>query len=260
MELRPPAPGMVRADEPIRPEHLATLDYMSTLQFRRVKDLFERYPEFGGVYFRPRRDGVAIIDLHPDSPKPRVAAGEDDVIRRGTTVDALLATMPARLARLRQRRALQARLSREFQFETQLIKAAQADGLRLPGFLPRLRFIYSQWRIDALAGGQPKFVSMIAFDVQSRSFALIQLRGQPDPAALQQVEQYLAYFQEHDTSLSAFFARMAKVMGSLYDSLELATLNVKTIAGFRAALVAWPDDQGRAVVAGEDRLPSLAQR
>ncbi len=249
----------MRSGGPVTPDHYATLDYMASLQFRRVKDLFTQTPGIGDVYFRPRRDGVVVVDLHPDSVKPHIGLGDEYLIRRGSTVSDLLSTMPARANFLRQQRAQKDKPSPEFQFETSLMRGAQAQALRLPGFPSGLCFVTSQWRIDGL-GGRPKFVDLVALDLRSRSFVLIELKGNPDPAALQQAEPYLEYFKQNSAELSPFFAQMAKVMGILYNRLELATLDPKTAAGFNAVLAAWPDAGKQIVVVGSERLLNLPPR
>ncbi len=244
---------------PVTPDHYATLEYMASLQFRRIRDLFTQTPGIGAVYFRPRRDGVVVVDLHPDAVKPHIGLGDEYMIRRGTTVSDLLSTMPARANFLRQQRAQKDKPSPEFQFETSLIRGAQAQALQLPGFPSGLCFVTSQWRIDGL-GGRPKFVDMVALDLPSRSFVLIELKGNPDPAALQQAEPYLAYFNQNSADLGPFFAQMAKVMGILYNRLELATLDPKTVTGFSAVLAAWPGVAKQTVVVGSERLHSLPLR
>jgi hypothetical protein len=53
---------------------------------------------------------------------------------------------------------------------------------------------------------------------------------------------------------------VARLMGSLYNRLELAGLDATTVGGWEAALAAWPDAQGQAVVTGADSLLGLPQR
>jgi hypothetical protein len=90
-----------------------------------------------------------MVDLHPDSPKPRIPVEPGSLIRRGTTAERLTPTIGERVAHLHKARAEQAKPSGEHRFEARLIRHAQVGGLRLPKpFPPALRFLYSQWRVD----------------------------------------------------------------------------------------------------------------
>lgn len=128
---------------------------MMTPAFADIVRLFEGYDEIGGAYFRPRETGVRAVDLHPTSLKPRIGIGDErgSLIRRGSTADELAPTMEGRIAYLQSVRARQRRPSLENQLEARLICAAQRNGLVLPEFPSALRFIHSQWRIDAPDSG-----------------------------------------------------------------------------------------------------------
>jgi len=236
----------------VRPGHYATLDYMASQRFREVKALFENLPEIGGVYLRPTDKGVTVVDLDPTSPKPRIGVGADPYLACGTTAAQLALTMPQRIAYLREVRARQAGPSCENQFEARLIRDAQANHLRLPGFPERLRFIHSQWRIDPAAGGTAQLTDLIAVDLPSRRLVIIELKATEDYSAVQQVQQYLGYFQRNGGELRPFFARVAQVMGALYDCPELAAL--EGVEDPMVTLVAWPDAAGRVVVCGAGQL------
>jgi len=240
------------ASRPVRSGHYDTLEYMASPDFRAVKALFESYPEIGGVYFRPTDKGVTVVDLHPDSPKPRIGVGEDPCIKCGTSAEELTPTMEARIAYLQGVRARQRRPSLENQFEARLIREAQADHLRLPGFPARLRFIHSQWRMDRAHGGTAQLTDLIAVDLASKSLVLIELKVKADSSALKQVESYLDYFRRNGEALRPFFVRVAQVMGSLYDCPELAALDA--VAESPVALVAWPGPSEVPDVQGLGRL------
>jgi len=238
--------------EMVRPGHYATLDYMASAEFREAKALFESYPEIGGVYFRPTDKGVTVVDLDATSPKPRIGVGDDPYIARGTTAAQLAPTMPGRIAYLREVRVRQRRPSLENQFEAMLIREAQRNHLRLPGFPERLRFIHSQWRIDTPQGGSHQFTDLIAVDLATRRLVLIELKVAADPSAMQQVQSYLAYFRAHAHELNPFFVRVGQVVGSLYGCAELVAL--KDVADPVAALAAWPGASGIPVVIGAEQL------
>lgn len=239
----------------VREGHFRTLEYMASQEFSRIKALLEQVPEFGGVYFRPTDGGVTLVDLHSDSPKPRIGIGEDPLLRVGTTAGQIEPTIPRRIDYLQRVRARQKRPSRENQFEAYLIRNAQASHLIMPGFPDRLRFIHSQWRNDASVGGSQRFPDLIAVDLQTESLVLIELKADADESALPQVRSYLAYFQEHAAELNPFFLRLAQVMGRLYGCPELTTLRqVQTVS---IGLVAWPNGQGAIVVRGLDEFDWL---
>lgn len=243
------------ASHPVRPGHYRTLEYMATAKFREVKALFESYPEIGGVYFRPTDRGVTVLDLHPDSPKPRIGVGDDPYIECGTSAEELAPTMEARIAHLQKVRARQRTPSRENQFEARLIREAQGDHLRLPGFPDCLRFIHSQWRMDPAHGGTAQLTDLIAVDLASGSLVLIELKAKPDPSAIQQVESYLDYFRRNGEALSRFFARVAQVMGALYDCPELTSLD--SLEDPAVTLVGWPGASGLPEVQGLEQLEPL---
>jgi hypothetical protein len=230
----------------VRPGHYRSLDYMSSSTFRGVKELFERVPEFGGVYFRPIDNRVTVVDLHPDSPKPRVGVGSDPYIRIGATADSLAASIPDRIAHLRAVRGRQRAPSRENQFEACLIRAAQADHLRLPGFAEGLRFVHSQWRSDPPEGRSAKLPDLIAVDLATQGLALIELKARASYMASDQVTQYQSYFGTYGDELRPFFARLAQVMGGLYDCPEMAAID--SLGDALSAFVAWP---------GSDRVPEV---
>lgn len=226
----------------VRSGHYATLDYMASPAFREVKKLFESFSEIGGVYFRPTDKGVTVVDLDATSPKPRIGVGEDPYIACGTTAAQIAPTMPQRIAYLTEVRARQAGPSRENQFEARLIRAAQASHLRLPGFPEQLRFIHSQWRMDRAAGGTAQLTDLIAVDLPTSRLVLIELKAGEDYSAVQQVQQYLGYFQSNGSELRPFFARVAQVMGALYDCPELSALDV--LGDPVEALASWPGSSG----------------
>ena len=237
----------------VRSGHYRTLAYMASQEFRGVKELFEGVPEFGGVYFRPTDKGVTVVDLHPESLKPRVGVGDNPYVVCGTMAADLLPSISERVAYLERVRARQTCPSRENQFEAFLIRYAQSNHLCLPGFPDRLRFIHSQWRMDPDTFGRQRFTDLLAVDLCSRGLVVIELKADSDSSAFSQVSGYLDYFRLHADELEPFFTRVAQVMGTLYDCPELCALG--NVAGELAALVAWPSGSGRTQVHGLEGLP-----
>jgi hypothetical protein len=179
-ETRPSAGGLSR---PVRSGHERSLDYMQSNAFREVKDLLDARPEIGGVYFRPLEQGVCMVDLHPESPKPRIGIGTDPLLRRGTTAAQLGLSLPGRIAYLQGKRAEQQTPSRENQLEAQLIRDAQANNLRLPAPFPSsLRFVHSQWRVDnPWPGASQRFTDLIAVDLTTAGLVIIELKAPAGP-------------------------------------------------------------------------------
>jgi len=237
-----------RAAPIVRRGHYLTLDYMASEEFAEVKALLEAEPEIGGVYFRPVDSGVTMVDLHPDSPRPRIGIGEDPIIKVGTTADELAPSIPARIAYLKEVRASQARPSEENQLEARLIREAQSGQLRIPGFPEQLRLVHSQWRLQ-LDGGH-KFTDLIAVDIDERELVIIELKRQPDPSALDQVAEYVSYFEANAAELLPFFMRLAIIMGARYDCQPLAKLSELSVAS--SGIAAWPGASGELEVKGLD--------
>lgn len=239
------------SSRPVRDGHYRSIEYMATPEFLRVKGLFESIPEIGGVYFRPIDKGIAVVDLHPESPKPRIGVGSDPYIRCGATAAALASTMDERVAHLRDARDRQARPSRENQFEAFMIREAQSNHLRLPGCSDKLRFIYGQWRMDPDSDGSPQFTDLIAVDIVERQLVILELKPQPDNSALHQVQGYVQYFNRYWDDLAPFFTRVAQVMGELYGCPELVSLDC--LNQEVVPLVAWPGANGKPVLNGGDQ-------
>ncbi|MHB0879178.1 MAG: PGN_0703 family putative restriction endonuclease, partial [Anaerolineae bacterium] len=247
------APSRLSATRAPRPQHDTVLEYMAGRQFRAVKDLFESYPEIGGVYFRPTETGVMVLDLHPNSPKPRMGVGSDSYLAPGTTADAARLGMPARIAGLERARAQQTRRHDELRFEARLIREAQANGLRLTGFPERLRFLYDQVRVGA--SGE-NLVDILAVDLPTATLVAIELKREGDQDAAVPTSAYLERINQHRDRYLPFFTRLAQVMGQLYGSPEMAGL--KAISGISASLQAWQNDEGQTHVAGLGRLAGAA--
>ncbi len=248
-----PAPTITRtstsaqhASRPVRPGHYAAVKYLGSEKFARVKELFEAEPEIGGVYFRPGDGKLTVVDLHPDSLKPRVGVGTSPYLFTGTTALSVAPTMPGRVAHLRAVRARQKAPSLENQLEARLIRSAQANGLRLPGFPDHLRFIHSQWRIDRPDGSGQQFTDLMAVDLIRRELVLIELKRERDLGAHTQVRQYVEWFRQHGTELSAFFLALARVMGKLYGCPELASLDA--LGTHPLGIAAWPKGDSLEVV------------
>lgn len=223
-------------DELIKPGHKASLGYMATQQFQEVLDVLNEPPEIGGVYCRPIDRGVTVLDLCSESPKPRIGVGEDPVIRVGTDADTIRASLPARIAYLVKKRGEQPGHHPENRFEARMIREAQADQLRLPGFPPHVRFIHSQWRMPDLG-----FTDLTAVDLQTGSLVLIELKPNRDDGALSQVRKYVEHFRTCKEQLHPFFVELAGVMGRLYQCEELARVELTAPA---TGAVAWPGVSG----------------
>jgi hypothetical protein len=208
--------------------HSASAAYMLTPEFAEVRELFEAVPEFGGVYFRPLEPGVRAVDLHPDSPKPRIPIEPGSLIRRGTTAEQLAPTIPERVEHLRKARDEQAKPSREHRFEARLIRHAQAGGLRLPKpFPPALRFLYSQWRVEAPGGKKRQdFADLVAVDIERERLVLIDLRVGPSQSAAAQVNGYASRFREQARTLVPLFGEIAAMMGELYGCYDVLLLEL----------------------------------
>lgn len=240
----------VPAGAVVRPGHYRSLAYMSSDDFLEVKDLFESYPQIGGVYFRCTDKGITVVDLDPTSLKPRIGVGSD--IAPGTTARSLRWGIADRLQQLDKARSDQRSPSRENQFEARLIREAQGDELCLPGFPDRLRFVYSQWRANPTPAGGQRFTDLIAVDLVARRLVIIELKAAPDPSAFGQVNRYVDYFNRHSDELFPFFAGVARAMGSLYSCPELCSID--ELSGTVTGLVCWPDASGSVQVHGLEHL------
>jgi len=217
----------VRADG-ARDSHHESVAYMLTPEFAEVRELFEAVPEIGGVYFRPLETGVRVVDLHPDSPKPRIPIEPGSLIRRGTTAEQLAPTIGERVEHLRKVRTEQAKPSREHRFEARLIRHAQAGGLRLPKPFPTaLRFLYSQWRVDR-AGGRKRqdFADLVAVDIERERLVAIKLKVGQSQSAAAQVNGYANHFREQARTLMPLFGEIAAMMGELYGCYDTLLLNL----------------------------------
>jgi hypothetical protein len=217
----------VRADG-ARDSHYQSVAYMLTPEFAEVRKLFEAVPEIGGVYFRPLETGVRAVDLHPDSPKPRIPIEPGSLIRRGTTAEQLAPTIPERVEHLRKARAEQAKPSREHRFEARLIRHAQTGGLRLPKpFPPALRFLYSQWRVEAPGGKKRQdFADLVAVDIERQRLVVLKLKVGPSQSAAAQVSGYASHFREHAATLVPLFGEIATMMGELYGCYDVLLLSL----------------------------------
>lgn len=217
----------MRADDG-RDSHLESVAYMLTPEFAEVRELFEALPEIGGAYFRPLEPGVRVVDLHPESPKPRIPVEPGSLIKRGTTAAQLAATMPERVDYLRKTRDEQAKPSREHRFEARLIRHAQATALRLPRpFPPALRFLYSQWRVDRPGGKKRQdFADLVAVDIERERLVVVELKVGPSQSAAAQVSAYAHHFREHSQTLVPLFAEIATMMGELYGCYDVLRLNL----------------------------------
>jgi hypothetical protein len=201
---------------------------MLTPEFAEVRELFEAEPEIGGAYFRPLEPGVRVVDLHPESPKPRIPVEPGSLIKRGTTAEQLAPTMPERVEHLRKARKGQAKPSREHRFEARLIRHAQANALRLPKPFPSaLRLLYSQWRLDRADGRKRQdFADLVAVDIERERLVVVELRGTPSQSAAAQVSAYASHFREHAGTLLPLFGGIATMMGELYGCYDVLRLGL----------------------------------
>jgi hypothetical protein len=224
----------------VRPGHFATVEFMTTPQFGEIVRLFESYEEIGGAYFRPLDNGVRAVDLHPSSLKPRIGIGDGamSLLRLGTTTNALAPTMQARVEYLRSVRARQTGPSQENQLEARLIRSAQSNALVLPGFPASMRFIHSQWRIDAPDSGPQEFSDLLTVDLSTRRLVVVELKREPDASAAGQALRYARYFEARAGEMLPFFERVARMMGSLYGCDELAQVRLSGVEP--DAFVVWP--------------------
>ncbi|MBM4394863.1 MAG: hypothetical protein FJ087_04155 [Deltaproteobacteria bacterium] len=238
--------------QPVRPEHFAALDYMETAQFAEVRAVFERHPDVGGAYFRPAYNSITVVDLHPSSPRPLVGVGE--AVRLGTHAFAIEQEMPERVAGLKQFRAAQKEEKVEARLEARLVRGALAGRLALPGFPERLRFLHSQWRMEPEPGKSARVADLVAVDLARGRLVVIELKAAADTGALAQAAEYVAYFRANAPALCPFFARLARIMGRLYDCPEVAA--VSGIGAPATALAAWParGDPAGVVIEGLDAL------
>jgi hypothetical protein len=233
------APGVRQEISAVRAGHFASLAYMASDEFSAIKTILDAVPQLGGVYFRPTDRGVIMVDLHADSLKPRVGIGSDALLRSGTSAEAVRNSLPTRLAHLLAVRARQQLPSRENQLEARLIREAQANHLRLPGFPDAVRFVHSQWRLHAPGQRTQSYTDLIAVDIASRRLVIIELKAFPSTLAAAQVRAYASYFELHAQELLPFFGQLARVMGKLYDCPELLEVDV---AGDVEAMTAWMVD------------------
>jgi hypothetical protein len=250
-----PLPGIPQPGSrfgPVRRAHWASLAYMGSPEFASIKSLLEAEPELGGVYFRPTQSGVVAVDLHAQSLKPKIGIGANPSIPRGTTALRFTAMLPDAIAHVLAVRARQSSPSRENQLEARLIREAQANGLRLPGFPAHLRFIHSQWRVELPPGavGQ-RFTDLLAVDTLTRQLVIIELKAAPSNTAAAQVAGYVSYFEHHAEQLLPFFSALAVVMGRLYGCEDDLAGPIQ--AGIQA-MTAWPLDDALVV----QRLPLAA--
>lgn len=226
----------IPCDELIQPGHRKSLGYMATRQFQEVLEVFNECPEIGGVYCRPIALGVTVVDLSSESPKPCIGVGEDPIIRVGADADSIRASLKARIDYLTGIRDQQTSNHPENRFQARMIREAQADQLRLPGFPPHVRFIHSQWRMPDLG-----VTDLTAVDLQTGSLVLIELKPNRDDGALSQVRKYVEHFRTCKEQLHPFFVELAGVMGRLYRCEELARVELTAPA---TGAVAWPGVSG----------------
>jgi hypothetical protein len=218
----------VRGDDG-RGSHQESVAYMLTPEFAEIRELFEAVPEIGGAYFRPLEPGVRVVDLHPESPKPRIPVEPGSLIKRGTTAEQLVPTMPERVEHLRKAREEQAKPSREHRFEARLIRHAQTTALRLPKpFSPALRFLYSQWRVERPNGKKRQdFADLVAVDIERERLVVVELKvGGPSQSAAAQVSAYAHHFREHQGTLLPLFGEIATMMGELYGCYDVLRLEL----------------------------------
>jgi hypothetical protein len=211
-----------------RGSHLESVAYMLTPEFAEVRELFEAEPEIGGAYFRPLEPGVRVVDLHPDSLKPRIPVEPGSLIKRGTTAEQLAPTMPERVEHLRKARKEQAKPSREHRFEARLIRHAQANALRLPKPFPSaLRFLYSQWRLDRADGRRRQdFADLVTVDIERERLVLVELRAAPSQSAIAHVSAFADHVREHAGTLLPLFGGIATMMGELYGCYDVLRLEL----------------------------------
>jgi len=206
----------------------ATLAYMLTPEFAEVRELFEAVPEIGGAYFRPLESGIRVVDLHPDSPKPLTAVEPGSLVERGATAHELAPTIPERVGQLLRVRAEQAKPARDRRFEARLVRHALAHGLRLPRpFPPELRFLYSGWRADRLAGKRRQDpADLVAVDLVTGRLVLVALRVGTSSSAVGQVRAHADSLSERLAGLAPLFERIAAMMSELYGCYDLVELVV----------------------------------
>jgi hypothetical protein len=223
----------------VRKGHYETLEYMESKDFQDIKELYESFEEIGGVYFRPVFKSVSAVDLHPDSPKPRIGIGEDNYIDIGMTVDEIRDSMKKRIDYLKEKRTEITTDNLENIIEAGIIREAQNNKLIMPGFPEYFRFIHSQWRIDNPENQKQSFTDIIAVDLRTYKLVIIELKANPENSAFKQVAEYVNYFVENKEEFIPFFFKLCKVMGKLYNCAELQSINSLDIANI--GLVAWPD-------------------
>lgn len=247
----------VSSAKAVRPGHYQTLKYMSTQAFQEIRQRMDEVPEFGGVYFRPLDDGVRMLDLHPNSPKPKIGIGDnkDSLLTVGTTWAKLENSIPSRIAYLKGVRARQTSPLKETQLEAMIIRQAQSNHLIMKEFPDRLRFIHSQWRIDQPGVNSQQFTDLLAVDLVSHSLVIIELKKTKDFGALNQAKSYLNYFREKAAELNPFFTELAKTMGKLYDCPELMLIDEVITA--ESVLAAWPAGIGGLSIEGLIELEKL---
>jgi hypothetical protein len=199
--------------------------------------------EFGKVYFRPTDTGITLVDLHPDSPKPRIGIGptNNQKLQIGAKWEQLKSTIPWRIHYLEDVRARQKSTADENILEARIIRHSQLNKLSMPANFPEnLRLIHSQWH---LVTGQ--VTDLIAVNINTNELTLIELKTQASfaPEAKSQLESYMALFRNRSKELIPFFKEVAQVMGTLYDCKELANLK-KAFLG-QIGVIAWPNFEGK---------------
>lgn len=221
----------------VRKGHYETLDYMNSKDFMGIKNLYESYEEIGGVYFRPIHKNVSAVDLHPDSPKPRIGIGQNNYIEIGMTSEFLKSEMKKKIDYLKAKRAEISEVNFENKLEARIIREAQKNQLIMPGFPEYFRFVHSQWRIDNPENKTHSFTDITAVDLKTKTLVIIELKAKPDRTAFKQVSDYTTYFKENKEELIPFFNKLSKIMGKLYNCSELQTIELIDMADI--GLVAW---------------------
>ncbi len=227
----------------VRKEHYNTLDFMKTERFCRIKEIFESYNEIGGVYFRPVANKVTVVDLHINSPKPRIGVGEDPYVYLSAIPQEIERSMHERIRYLISKRKEIKAINAENKLESNVIREAQNNHLVMPGFPDYLKFIHSQWRIDKPDSSTHSFTDIIAVDIRFSKLVIIELKAKAEKSAYQQVKEYVTYFFNNKRHLLPFFLELSGVMGKLYSCDELMNLDWLELS--ELGLVAWPDHSGK---------------
>ena len=220
----------------MRPGHWRSVRAMQEDGFRAIVELFDSHPDTGGAYLRVVEQGFQPVDLLSTSQKPMIGIGR--AFPATATLDTLRWEMSGRIDLLTRARRSGSK-SAEKALEARLVRAALRERLRLHVLSTDLRFIASQWRIDLGGRGCP--LDLICADVESGALVVVELKPEPDRAAIAQTRRYVDAIRAWEPEAFNVFSELAAAMAAVYGCDDMPpTFGASTVSG----LAAWPIGAG----------------